>query len=173
MRDAFAEALRGWHADLMADRAARAGLRRARSLDDVLLDGAAASAFMRLWRHKPSKEPPYPLARAALALAEIDVDPEPDSEAKGAFARRCAAEEKSQVLVSPDRFRLLMSATDADDFLRLLRSAIDQVKRRAPLHDVADLVYWWSHPVSRERMRRQQLLAYYNAIPEDALKRQE
>ena len=169
MEASFDDVIGRWHAELAGDRAARAGLRRARTLDDVLLDGAAAAAFMRLWRHAPSKGPPYALARAALALAEIDNDMRPEGGTRAPFARRCATQGEGRVLVSPDRFRLLMGATDADEFLRLLRSAIGQVERRAPLGDVASLARFWSHEERRQWMRRDQLLAYYEAVPNSAL----
>ena len=166
--DSFETILVGWHAGLMDDRAGRAALRRARTLDDVLMDGAGAGAFMRLWRRLPGDGPPYALARAALAAAELDEDMRP-ADGPPLFARRCATQGDGRVLVSPDRFRLLMSAIDADEFLRLLRSAIGLAERRAPLIDVADLARSWSHTDWRERHRRRQLLAYYETLPDSAL----
>jgi CRISPR type I-E-associated protein CasB/Cse2 len=167
--DTFETVLVEWHAGLMDDRGGRAALRRARTLDDVLMDGVGASAFMRLWRRLPGNGPPYALARAALAAAELDEDMRPADAARPLFAQRCAALGDGRVFVSPDRFRLLMSAIDADEFLRLLRSSIGLTERRAPLIDVADLARSWSCPERREGQRRRQLLAYYAYLPDSAL----
>lgn len=62
-----------------------------------------------------------------------------------------------------------MSAELPDEFLRLLRSAILQTERRAPVMEVFWLARLWHRPEHRSRLRRQQLLAYYEGLPEASL----
>ena len=151
-----------WHAGLREDRAGRAALRRAQTIDDLLLSGPGALAFTRLRRQLPNGGASG-LARAALAVAEVDKDAGGDE--RGAFGRRCGTGEA----VSQARFRLLMSAEVPDDFLRLLRSALGQLDRRAPLADVFWLARSWHRAERRQLFRRDQLLAYYEALPNKSL----
>lgn len=166
----------GWWSRIRHSPAARAGLRRSRDLEELLLDRAGAEAFVRLTRTLGQESAlPRKLGRAALAIAEINEDVTASAEnggrSRGAFGRRCAAGSPAGgALLSPNRFRLLMGAEEEAEFLRLLRSALGQIERQAPIADVFWLAHGWDSPERRRAMRRDQLLAYYEVVPKSALK---
>ncbi len=132
-------------------------------------------------------------ARTALAVAMIDTDttPEPDTPPDGkeaaatqtgettpqkkkirngdALGRALAALDPRRNDKNPrysqDRLRRLLSAEDPDEFLRLLRSAILQLDRAAPVTDVSRVMEAWHHPDARAKVRRQIFLSYFAALP--------
>ncbi|MCB9947463.1 MAG: type I-E CRISPR-associated protein Cse2/CasB [Rhodospirillaceae bacterium] len=149
-----------WHRRLQYDRGQRAGLRRAQTIDEVY----QVLAFHQLLAHAGPKLPHETAARMAIALAEVDADTSTAPDRWGAaLGRAFATHRHGKPRLSEDRLRLLATAEDPDQFLRLLRGAIQALDRHAPLQDVADIVRAWHRPASRLQARRQIFLAYYAA----------
>ncbi|WP_029011300.1 type I-E CRISPR-associated protein Cse2/CasB [Azospirillum halopraeferens] len=153
----MAKAIRDWHRTLRDQRGDRAALRRAQTVDDVY----GVLAFHHLLRRLDTM-PPDAAARVAIAVAELDGD-------SGRTARRPGgALGRDLAALSADRLRLLCTAEEPDEFLRLLRGAFQILKRRAPLADVAAVVADWHYPSGRARVRRELFLSYFGASLDDA-----
>lgn len=159
---AAGERLVAWWNDLVEDRGDRAGLRRAQSLDDAIL----VAAFQRLRRSllggwSFSVET---LADIALITAELDTNGEPPG-------KSFATGNHEGMPLSLGRLKLLAGAEDMSLFLRLLRGALVQVRRKSSILHTAELVRRWRHPESRLRARRRLVLDYFEAASDDLLKK--
>lgn len=158
-----------WHAELQErqNRGDRAALRRAQTVDDVY----GVVAFHQLLRRLGSSIAPDTVARLAMALATVDADwaeGEDGAVGKGwgdALGHAAATPKDGKPRVSEDRLRLLLSAEDPDQFLRLARGVIHLLDRKAPLVDLARVVRAWSQPDNRARVRRQIFLSYFATLP--------
>ena len=150
-----------WHAAVMDDRGTRAELRRAQSINEVPLAALANLATRTLGRVGDDPRAlcrTRQLARVALAVGEIDHGTEHGLGRALRGGRRPPSEQ---------RLRLLLDTPEIDLFVRLLRGALTQVERRAPLAATASLVLDWHHPIARARARRQLALDYYQADLDD------
>lgn len=155
-------AIGDWHSAVRDDRGLRAELRRAQSIDEVPLAALANLATRTLGRvgdDQRALRRTEQLARVALVVGEIDHDTEHGLGRAFRSGRRPPSEE---------RLRLLLDTPEIDLFVRLLRGALIQVERRAPLAATASLVLDWHHPIARARARRQLALDYYQAGLDDA-----
>jgi CRISPR system Cascade subunit CasB len=162
-------AVSDWHAELQErqNRGDRAALRRAQIVDDVY----GVVAFHQLLRRLGSAIAPDTAARLAMALATVDLDWAPGEDNRigkswgDAFGHAAAMPKDGKPRVSEDRLRLLLSAEDPDQFLRLLRGVIHLLERKAPLIDLARVVRAWHQPHNRARVRRQIFLSYFTMLP--------
>ncbi|MCM8738627.1 type I-E CRISPR-associated protein Cse2/CasB [Azospirillum sp. A1-3] len=161
-------AVSGWHATLQEHhhRGDRAALRRAQTIDDVY----GVIAFHRLLRCLDPSTAPDMAARLAMALATVDQSWTPKEGGQtgagwgNAFGRAAARFKNGKPRLSEDRLRLLLSAEDPDQFLRLLRGAVHLLGGKAPLVDLARVVWAWHQPDSRARVRRQIFLSYFATL---------
>lgn len=166
VRQAARRTIEAWHRDLAEDRHDCARLRRAQTIDDVFeidayhrlrfrLAETASQPWIRGERHAEV------VARIALALAEIKSDQTPETEPApdtGSFLALGAALGR----LSPERLRLLANTGEIDLFLRLLRGALAQVERIAPLWDTAETVRRWHFAEQRQLARRDLLIRYHD-----------
>jgi CRISPR system Cascade subunit CasB len=159
-----------WHRRLQGNRGDRAALRRAQTIEEAY--GIVAFHQLYAWLGKQIPDPV--VARIAIALAEIDADVKADTEpghgmpAGAALGQALAMPRNGKPCLSEARLRLLASAEDPDQFLRLLRGALALLDRTAPLDDVARVVRRWHAPESRPRVRRQLFLSYFQTALADA-----
>jgi CRISPR type I-E-associated protein CasB/Cse2 len=169
--NSFSERLRravgDWHIAVTEDRSTRAALRRAQNIDDVPLDALADLTTRVVGRvgddpaaHRRTEQ----LARIALAVGEIDQDV--DSRLGRLLGTRRPG--STEPRLSDKRLRLLLDTPEVDLFVRLLRGALVQVERRAPIVDTALLVWRWHHPDARADARRRLALHYFQADLADA-----
>jgi CRISPR system Cascade subunit CasB len=152
--------LLAWWAGLVDDRGGRAGLRRAQSLDHVVLVGAfqrLRRALLADWRFQPEA-----LADVALAAAELEADGDRPG-------RILATGNREGLPVSPGRLKLIADAEDPELFLRLLRGALAQVRRKGSIQHTAELVRRRHSPASRPAARRRLVLDYFEAADDDLL----
>ena len=151
-----------WHRELQLplNRGDRAALRRAVAPDDAYRMVAFHGLYGRLAESVRDDEA---VARLALALAEVNESTRSAGRTGAALGRALARRKGDRSTVSGDRMRLLATAEDPDQFLRLLRSAIVQLDRMVPLVDVADVVLDWHRPDRRAEARRQIFLGYFRA----------
>ncbi|MFV3076518.1 type I-E CRISPR-associated protein Cse2/CasB [Niveispirillum fermenti] len=167
-----------WHAWLQVPgmKGERAALRRAQQVEEVFGVTAYHALQPRLGRWNR----PLTAARIAMALATIrqdrtespaegeDADGMPDKPVSwGVTLGRALAvmAPSGKRRVSKERLRLLLSADDPDQFLRLLRSTLGLLDDRAPVQDVADVVGAWHTPSLRADVRRAIFLSYYRSLP--------
>lgn len=165
-QDGEVETLRDWHGRLQRNRGGRAALRRAQKLDDIY-DGVGP--FFELLNRYP-KVWHEDVARMAIALAEVEDDygtPARKRPVGTALGRVLAKPAGTGKPLSEQRLRLLASAEDPDQFLRLLRSALHQIGRKAPLADVGRVARLWGSPVHRPWVRRNLFLAFFGAVAHD------
>lgn len=151
-----------WHAAVTDDRATRAELRRAQSIEEVPLAALANLVTRTLGRigdDPRALRRTKQLSRIALVVGEIDHVTERSLGRALHGGRRPLSEE---------RLRLILDTAEIDLFARLLRGALTQIERRAPLAATASLVLDWHHPVARARARRRLALDYYQADLDDA-----
>jgi CRISPR type I-E-associated protein CasB/Cse2 len=154
-------AIGGWHAAVTDDRATRAALRRAQDIDELPLAALADLATRTLGRvgdDPAALRRTAQLARVALAVGEID---------QGTAHDLGRALHRARRPLSEDRLRLLLDTPEPDLFVRLLRGALVQVERRAPVADTALLVWRWHHPDARASARRRLALDYFQADLDD------
>ncbi|MFC7334751.1 type I-E CRISPR-associated protein Cse2/CasB [Rhodocista pekingensis] len=164
----------------------RAALRRAQTVTEACMVPAsyalpaALMANARTDRHPEAET----VARIAMALATVDTDtdtlkvqtgaaldgdddaPTPNvrRQRTGAALGRAFAVRRPDTgkpRVSGDRLRLICTADDPDEFLRLLRGAIRLLEEKAPVADIARVVEAWHRPAARDAARRQILLSYF------------
>lgn len=155
-----------WHAALQKplNRGDRAALRRASGVGDAYAVPAFGVLYSQLGR--PSDD--TMVARMAIALAEVDRDTgDAGGRTGSALGRAYAQMRDRRPCMTGERLRLLATAEDPDQFLRLLRGSIDLLKREAPLRDLARIIRDWHRPDSRERARRQLFLSYFDRAPSD------
>lgn len=166
VRQAARQTIEAWHRDLAKDRHDRARLRRAQTIDDVFeidayhrlrlrLTEKASQPWIRDGRHAEV------IARIALALAEIKSDQTAAAESApetDLFLTLGAALGR----LSPERLRLLANTGEIDLFLRLLRGALAQVERTAPVWDTAETVRRWHFAEQRQFARRDLLIRYHD-----------
>lgn len=177
-------AVERWFAALQKPlaRGDRAALRRAQTVTEACMVPAyhALMADARTDRHPEAET----VARIAMALATVDTDtdtlkvqtgaaldgddaPRPNVRRPrtGAALGRAFAVRRPDTgkpRVSGDRLRLICTADDPDEFLRLLRGAIRLLeKEKAPVADIARVVEAWHRPAARDAARRQILLSYF------------
>lgn len=143
-------------------RAARAELRRCRTVDSVLL----SEAFRNLWQALEStgqRRQGDILAWACVAAALAEVREQPDDK-KRTFAA-CLGSQKEATgkpYVSELRFAQLQKSRDQDSFLRRLRRALALINKKAPVLSLADSILLWyreqagaieKHPMHRLAVR--------------------
>ncbi|ACJ00699.1 type I-E CRISPR-associated protein Cse2/CasB [Rhodospirillum centenum] len=162
-------AVERWFAALQKPlaRGDRAALRRAQTVTEACMVPAsyalpaALMADARMDRHPEAET----VARIAMALATVDEDTGAMAVRTGAALGRAFAvrrQDTGKPRVSGDRLRLICTADDPDEFLRLLRGAIRLLeKEKAPVADIARVVEAWHRPAARDAARRQILLSYF------------
>lgn len=160
-------AVSDWHTELQEprQRGDRAALRRAQTVDDAY----GVVSFHRLLHRLAETTDPEAVARLAIVLAGVERDRPPENGGRTAgwgeaFGRAVAASKDGKPCLSEDRLRLLLSAEDPDQFLRLLRGAVHLLDGTAPLADLARVVLAWHRPDGRPRIRRQIFLSYFATL---------
>lgn len=128
----------------LADRAARARLRRA-SRDDALSDEAVLALYRRIWGGTYSRENMERAVRLALALAHVRIEDNrrPFGEALGDGGENAA--------LKPLRFKRLLQAEDGEDIIREFRRAVDLLGNAAHVRSLAALLLNWGEEQVRTR----------------------
>jgi hypothetical protein len=181
-----ADALRSFHRELhdeAADKSGRAALRRARTPQEAALV-PVVGVLRRAIRKEGIKISDDDIDRAAILVAAIerdqqvleisDEEPSPTDAAPRGFnalsrelAERLAERNSNGKRVSPERVRLLLSTEDIGEFLRLLRSLIDLLDRKAPIVAIVETARRWSRPAQRQQTRAAIARPYYERIAQE------
>jgi CRISPR system Cascade subunit CasB len=148
------EVLQQWWTDLQERNGDRAELRRAKTVNDVMLLPVFHRACVRF---KPffNEEEQWELRLAAVLglMAHIrHTNPEQ------ALARQMAG---SPPVVSELRFRRLLQRDRADLYVSMIR-VLRMLGNQANLHDVANSVYYWG-----DHVKRDWAFAYFPNTPEN------
>lgn len=159
-RTALQRKVAEWWVDLTREerRGQRAVLRRAKSLEEVVL----APAFHHL-RHALAGSEHTSVTRIALVagvLAHLD-----ENDTVPVAARMAQpAPGTARPRVSELRFRRLLQAREPEELLRAMRRLLGLLgssgRAKASVDDLTESVYWWS-----ERTRRQWALDFYDSLP--------
>jgi CRISPR type I-E-associated protein CasB/Cse2 len=180
-----ADALRSFHRELhdeAADKSSRAALRRARTPQEAALV-PIVGVLRRTIRREGIKISDDDIDTAAILAAaierdqqvsEISADPNVKDVGPRGFtplgrqlAERLAERNSNGKRVSPERVRLLLSTENIAEFLRLLRSLIDLLDRKAPVVAIVETARRWSRPAQRQQTRAAIARPYYERIAQE------
>jgi CRISPR system Cascade subunit CasB len=128
----------------LADRAARARLRRA-TRGDAVSDEATLALYRRLWGVAYSPENMERAVRLALVLAHVRVE---DNSRRFGEALGDGGE---NAVLKPLRFKRLLQAEDSEDIIREFRRAVDLLGNAANVRDLARHLLNWSEEQTRTR----------------------
>lgn len=142
---------------LKEDRGGRAQLARCGTVTEAAF--CAPFHLLRRMKGNPTREMDLQkLGLIATVLAHVDLD-----EPSGNLARLMASSQGDKAVVSDVRFRQLLRSEpgDLDERLAALMRVIRQLGRKAPVHRLAEDLWWWN-----EKTKRQWALDYYEAAPQ-------
>lgn len=150
------KALQQWWEDLQQRQGDRAELRRAQTLEDVILLPAfqrACQRFRPFFRHEEHWESRLASVLGLLAHVRQTSD--------RSLAREMASPTSNEPpVVSELRFRRLLQRERADLHLAMIR-ALRMLGHQANLHDLANSVYFWGDAV-----KRRWAFDYFPHVPE-------
>lgn len=141
-----------WWTELQDNRADRAGLRRAGSLQNILVQEATYNLARKLGAEIKDM-PRVALIAAVLSYVREDV---PDVK----VARALGAPQE-QPLCSALRFQRLIQAAEGDVQLTAFRRALALLSNRANVKDLATSLLQWNTPSMGERCRQTWLYDYF------------
>ncbi len=147
-----------WWKELQDDRGARAELRRCATVSEAVFC-KGFHGLRRLLKGEDARTDVRRIALLAAILSHIEVDSKESS--RMAMGAAMAAPVGDRPLVSDVRFRHLLRTPGSDfderlpDLVRVLR----QMGRRAPVHRLAEDLWWWS-----DGTRRDWALGYYEQV---------
>lgn len=150
-RDEPFQGLKKWYGDLeRVDRGGRAALRRCDRAEQVALLPAYHALVEALGVSHGDASALEGVARVALCAARLTLLPDDPNLARGGTLATALRGQGEQSGLSPLRFQRLMEADDPEDIVRQLRRAIDLLKGKASLRDVADAAFDFN-PALRKR----------------------
>lgn len=148
--------------DKKAQTAARAELRRAKTIEDIILLPAFQKACIRFKPFLPNSNEvlweTIGIERLALVLGLLSNVCE--SSEKDLPSQMTSQEKNEDPIVSAARFRRLVQR-DGDDLYGAMLRTLAILKKKANIHYLANDMYYWGKDV-----KRNWILTYYPPIPE-------
>lgn len=135
--------MRDGKVNLLADRAARARLRRA-SREDALSDEAVTALYRRIWGNAFVPNRMDLAVRLALVLAHVRRE---DTRHAG----EALGDGGENAVLKPLRFKRLLQAEDSEDIIREFRRAVDLLGNTANVRNLAGLLLNWGDEPTRTR----------------------
>ena len=169
------EFLREWHSALnttgaekadgnhWADRGDRAGLRRCRSIDEVLLSSVYFEVRHQLQRRDINIWSDRRLASVVGLLARVKVNDESDSFARQLARRR---KESNDAKLSGLRFRRLLQIDDRDTLYEKMIGVIRLLDGSINVPSFARDIFYWNPDTSCD-VRKKWAEQYYSQLPEE------
>lgn len=136
--------MRDGKVNFLADRAARARLRRA-TRGDAVSDEAVIALYHRIWGGVYSTANMERAVRIALVLAHVRVE-----DNRHRFGEALGDGGENAVL-KPLRFKRLLQAEDTEDIIREFRRAVNLLGNAANVRNLAALLLNWDDEKNRTR----------------------
>lgn len=135
--------LRLWWKELDERRGDRAELRRCHSYTNIVFVPAYHSL---LWRMNPEwilNKERFAMIAGVTSYVRKDL---PDTR----FASQLASGEKGNPLLSPLRFRRILSIIDNDELYEAMIRTVKHLKGNVNLCDMAQSIYWWNDSTKKQ-----------------------
>lgn len=139
--------------NVLANPGALAELRRIRTPHYALLSSHAINLVQLL----NARQPKYQIAVASLAVVLAHVR---EDDPGYAIATRLGGSKEDDRLMKPARFRRLMLAETGEERLTAFRRAIQMLKGRANVKDIATAWLLWDHEEHGDRIRVDWMFRY-------------
>ena len=165
---AAGQALTAWWSGLSERRGERAALARCHGPAEVVATLEFHAAFARHFAQVLDTQRLHRPAMPAVLGLLSGVRKADERRSLGKVLAQGAAGGRG---LSNLRFRRLLQAEDIQDLYALLRRAIALVDRAAPLLETAELVYLWSLPEPRQRLRQNLAFDYFENLSPEQRKR--
>ncbi len=148
----------GWWSELKSRRGDRAGLRRARSTLEVVLQPAFVDLLRRLEELQGTRiKSDWQIKRLALIAGVLSgVEQEKADTMAQLMSKPRSGGDMPQV--SPIRFRRLLIIQDPEELLISWKRMLRILDNMANISDLVPKLFWWN-----DRIRREMALEYYSS----------